>query len=122
MCRLLEPTQRHVIKLPQLSQEEMEILRQKSAKPLDILMQGLALSLYGEKDGFYRALEVLLKSCKDVSSEPAKEMLERKITLLRKGHVLSWRKLCEMANKRPDSPVCRIVLQISPLNKRREAA
>lgn len=118
MCegKLIAPPQSHVIKLPELSQEEMRILRQKPAKTLDILMQGLALSLYGEEDGFCKALEAL-KSCKDISPELARETLNKTIARLSKGNALAWSKLCNAANKRPESPVCRIMLKISPLRR-----
>ena len=118
MCRLIEPPPRHVIKLPKLSQEEMKILRQKPASQTDVFVQGLALSLLNEEDGFYKALGVLLGSCKDISHELASEMLKKRIALLRKGNIRAWRKLCELAEKRSGSPVSKIIMKLSPLKRR----
>lgn len=121
MCRLTEPQHHNVFKLSKLTQEEMRILRQKPASQTDVLMQGLALSLYGEEDGFYKALGVLLGSCKDISHELAPEMLKKIIARLRRGNICAWLKLCRLAERRSGSPVSRIVLRVSPLQKRKVA-
>lgn len=109
-----------MITLPQLSQKEMKTLRQKPAEK-GILMQGLALSLYSEQDGFCMALEAL-SSCKNIDPKRAQEMLEKTITNLKRGRVSTWTMLLRLAKKRPDLPVSQIVLRISPLNKREAAA
>ena len=118
MCRLIESTRQHVIKLPKLSQEEMQILRQKPANNSFVLTQSLALSLFDEKDGLHMALEVLLKSRKGMlKPELVKKMLKKRIALLRSGDLRAWGQLCEIASKKPELPVCQIVLQISPLRE-----
>lgn len=107
----------HVIELPQLSQKEMQILHQKTAKPIDILLQVLVLSLRDEEGGLNKALD-FLRSCQDNNIELTQETIEELVNRLRKGNVRAWSKLQKIADKRPDSPVCEIVLRISPLNKR----
>lgn len=114
---LLGPPQKHVIKLPELSQEEMETLRQKPADGTSVLMQGLALSLFDEEDGLHMALGALLESRKGVKPELAKKMLGKRVALLRKGNILAWTQLCKIAKKRLGSPVCQLVLKISPLKE-----
>jgi len=121
VCKTIESTRRHVIKLPTLSQEEMRILRQKPASQTDVFMQGLALSLLDEEDGFYKALEVLLGSCKDISHELAKEMLRKRIRMLRRGNVQAWCTVDRITDRRPDSPVCRIMQRFSPLRRKSNA-
>lgn len=114
MGKTLEPTRRHERKLPTLSEKEMQILRQKPASQTDILLQGLALSLLGEEDGFYKALEVLLRSRKDISRELAEEMLRIEIELLRRGNVEAWRRVIRKANIRPNEPVCMVMQKLAP--------
>ena len=114
MSRTLEPTRRHERKLPMLSEKEMQILRQKPASQTIVLMQGLALSLLNEEDGFYKALEVLLGSCKDISRELAQKMLRDEIELLRKGNVLAWRRVMKETDKRPKNPVCMVMRKLAP--------
>ena len=121
MSRTLEPTRRHERKLPTLSEEEMQILRQKPASQTDILLQGLALSLLGEEDGFYKALEVLLRSRKDISRELAEEMLRKRIRMLRRGNVFAWCTVDRITDRRPDSPVCMVMQKFSPLRRKSNA-
>jgi len=107
-----------VIKLPKLSQEEIEILRQKPASQTDVFMQGLALSLLDEEDGFYKALEVLLGSCKGVDRMLVKEMLKKRIHMLRRGNIQAWCTVDRITKKRPESPVCKIMQRFSPLRRK----
>jgi len=118
VCKTIKSTRRHVIKLPKLSQEEIEILRQKPASQTDVFMQGLALSLLDEEDGFYKALEVLLGSCKGVDRMLVKEMLKKRIHMLRRGNIQAWCTVDRITKKRPESPVCKIMQRFSPLRRK----
>ena len=107
-----------MIILPELSQAEMEILRQKPTTGRFTLTQGLILSLFDEKAGLHMALDALiLKSREGVEADRVKKKLEKRISRLRNGDADAWRQLCNIAEHGQESWACQLVLKMSPLKE-----
>ena len=112
---------RHTIRLPDLLPEEIAVLRRKSGSPTEILMSSYVLALYDGEEDLTASVDAVLKVSHDITPEEARKIMEKEIELLRKGNVRTWRIICNKAEARPQWPVSRIILRISPLTRRAAA-
>ena len=116
MFRSVESQHEHEIELPMLTQEEIETLRQRYRNKTDIFLKSLVLGLYVE-GGFYKALEVLPGSCKDMSRDLVLTKLNKIVAQQRHGNVEVWGMVEGLADKRMESPIRGIVKRLSPIGR-----